>query len=470
MFWIAEDISESTGVKNMKNLTFPTIAALFFILTSCQKPVQRDGMTVYPADYAHTAKSDITVPPPNPPADSFDIESKTYFDKGQIAQTRGKYRKAIEFYTECIERDFEFVNASINRGNCYAQLGEFDKALLDFHEALLIERNFFAYYSQGMVYEAKGDNLMALANYNTCIRLGGNFCPALIRRAFVYAALEQFDSALKDINEAMLCDSMNPDIFRIRSDIHSKTHKNEEAIEDLNKAIMLEPGIASDYYNRGNIYLELKDYRSAVKDYSKAISLNSRYAKAYHNRAIAYSHLNYTRKAIQDYLKAATVDKSFAKIPEMWYQLGEIFFHKKKDYRKAIFYYNKAIGRGGGRDVILSAEENPDDVQKYFSSRGDAYYNLKAWKKALQDYNAAYEIAENSGGYLPDILIYRGDTYMQLHDFSKALNDYLEAELIRPFDCNITYRIAACYRILNNFENAEMYLKRARWLEFGNRY
>src|SRR6266498_3997523 len=146
--------------KNMKKIIFSILYAFIFISTSCQKSVQEDGMTVYPADYARMAKFE-RVKTNELPDDSFSPQLLRHFEKGKNAQAQGKYRAAIENYTKCLDENEEFANAYVNRGNCYAKLGKFDNALDDFYQALLVERNFFTYYSRGLVYEAKGENLLA---------------------------------------------------------------------------------------------------------------------------------------------------------------------------------------------------------------------------------------------------------------------------------------------------------------------
>ncbi len=194
---------------------------------------------------------------------------------------------------------------------------------------------------------------------------------------------------------------------------------------------------AADYCLFGYNQAVNENYVKAVSYYDSAIALEPANVTAYRFRGYAYYKLNQPESALGSYQKAIELSPDTADVQDLYYNMGEVYFHLSKNYRSACKYYTGAI--------ILNITEH-----KYYRARGDAWYNLKQWQNALRDYNSAYMFAKAKGENLYDILNYRGDTYLRLGNIKMALNDYREAELIEAFDPDIAYKISLCYNKLND--------------------
>ncbi len=102
---------------------------------------------------------------------------------GDPAEKQEWYDKAIDHYTETINLNPEFAIAYNNRGNAYADKGDFDPAIQDYNTAIELNPNFAeTYYNRGVAYADKGDFDPAIQDYNTAIELNPNFAEAYYNR------------------------------------------------------------------------------------------------------------------------------------------------------------------------------------------------------------------------------------------------------------------------------------------------
>jgi len=75
----------------------------------------------------------------------------------------------------------------------------------------------------------------------------------------------------------------------------------DSALKDYDQAIQLNPNAASHYNNRGIIYRLKHDYDRAIADYDEAIWLKSDYVAAFYNRALTYVDKGDYDRALADF-------------------------------------------------------------------------------------------------------------------------------------------------------------------------
>jgi tetratricopeptide (TPR) repeat protein len=69
-----------------------------------------------------------------------------------------------------------------NRGTAYYKLGQLDRALRDYNEAIALDRSDdFALYSRGVLYAARGDHERAVRDFDQALRVPPSY--EYIRRA-----------------------------------------------------------------------------------------------------------------------------------------------------------------------------------------------------------------------------------------------------------------------------------------------
>ncbi len=74
-----------------------------------------------------------------------------------------------------------------NRGLGYLRSGQYDKAIIDFSEAILVNpKNPFAFDNRGDAWREKGNYDRALADYNEALAIEPTFTSALLNRGITY--------------------------------------------------------------------------------------------------------------------------------------------------------------------------------------------------------------------------------------------------------------------------------------------
>lgn len=198
-----------------------------------------------------------------------------FWTRGSGRYDAADYAGAVDDYTCGLQLDPDNAGLFNMRGNAYGELGDTDKALADYNQAVELERD-------------------------------EPYVP-LYNRGTLYLKLRQYDKAESDFNTAL---TYNPDyspVYVNRGNIYYEQGDYARAIEDYGRAIELrDEEIHIPYYNRGNAYYELGDYSQALNDLSESINANPSYALAFLSRAATYQVLGDDR-AYDDYLQWVTL-------------------------------------------------------------------------------------------------------------------------------------------------------------------
>ena len=144
-------------------------------------------------------------------------------------------------------------------------------------------------------------------------------------RSMDFYLVQDWDNAVEDLTQAILCDGnyflayFNRAMIRFKQLEYQKAEKEFDESKpriplkasdydliqrDLDKVVELVPDFVYGYYNRANVSVAMNDYRSALADYDKAIELDPKLADAYFNRGLVHIYLGNTKLGIQDLSKA----------------------------------------------------------------------------------------------------------------------------------------------------------------------
>jgi tetratricopeptide (TPR) repeat protein len=165
-----------------------------------------------------------------------------------------------------------------NRGNAYAEKGDYDRAIADYNVLIKINpKDIFVWFFRGKAYAAKGDYDQAIADYNQQLKV------------------------IPDDNGA----------YKFRGIAYSVKGDNDHALADFNRLIRHDPKDAQGYVFRGGVYLAIGDNVRALSDFSEAIRLNPKSDYAYTNRAVAYFYGGDLAKAMTDINHAHELDPKY---------------------------------------------------------------------------------------------------------------------------------------------------------------
>jgi len=103
--------------------------------------------------------------------------------EGNAAHSAGGFDKAIVNFSEAIRLRPDDASAFNSRGNAYESRGDHDQAIADYTQAVRLNPNYaLAFNNRGIVYAHKGNYYRAIADYNEAIRLNPNYALAFCNR------------------------------------------------------------------------------------------------------------------------------------------------------------------------------------------------------------------------------------------------------------------------------------------------
>lgn len=127
-------------------------------------------------------------------------------------------------------------------------------------------------------------------------------------------------------------------------------------------------------------------------------------------------------KVIEEYTRKIVKDPNNI---DYYIDRGDIYF-SIREFEKALKDYSRVIE--------LSSYSN-STKGKYYRDRGYIYYCLKEYKKAIEDFSKAIEHYSIETDLFPlriDYYIDRGDAYYCLKEYEKAFEDYSHVLEINP--------------------------------------
>lgn len=305
-----------------------------------------------------------------------DEENQTgfdYVDLGDSYKENGNYLQAIESYTKAFELAPQFAFADHRlpaykaRADVYTGLGEYDKALADCEEGIKLAKKSSDGRAEFWISELEKIKRNVISIRKPANVPASQDADALLKRAWNYFTLENYDAALKDLNELIKINP-KPGTYVLRAIIYERLKEYQKALEDYNKAIELKPDYSSAYENRqrllqkmnpGREILDIRDLMWQAEDFNK--------------------NKNYKR-AIKAYTEILNVEPNYQ---DAWFHRGRTYLFMKK-YTLALADYNTLL------------ELNPKYDSSAYNNRGLAHENLGDLDKALADYDKALELDPNS--------------------------------------------------------------------------
>jgi len=126
-----------------------------------------------------------------------------YNHRGVAYHVKGDYDRAILDYTQAIALDPNYAVAYTNRGLAYTSNGNGKHAIMDYTQAITLDPRYAqAYTNRGVAYHAVGDYDRAISDYTQAIVLNPRYVKAYIDRGLAYHAKGDDGRALEDVEKA----------------------------------------------------------------------------------------------------------------------------------------------------------------------------------------------------------------------------------------------------------------------------
>ncbi|XP_064221796.1 tetratricopeptide repeat protein 6 [Aotus nancymaae] len=240
---------------------------------------------------------------------------------------------------------------------------------------------------------------------------------AYCRRGAIYRKLGKLQSAMNDLQKAMLLEPFFLNAYWHRHLIYLFQDKINEALDDLNYIHKYNKNNTEAYLSKAEIYRGKKDITLAILNYTQAIKCRPTDADIYFRRGEMHEIANKVL-AIDDFSKC-------------------IFYDPKRTdalLKRGLFYYENENWFAAIQDftALLNIDHQNSQARTY---RGMAYVKRKFYKQATQDFSAAVHLDPNN--WLA--LYYRGCLFRKSNPF-RALQDYSVSALI-----NDGYENLSCF-------------------------
>ncbi len=306
-----------------------------------------------------------------------------------------------------------------NRAHIYTSLKDYDKAFIDYGEAIRLDSNDYKKYTN---------------------------------RGNLHRQLKQYTEALEDQNKALELDSTKYLTLNNRGIVYFEMELFQKALNDFNKSIKLKPDFGIAYLNRGNVFKERKEDSLSIIDFTKAIDFDPSMSVAYHNRGNAFNRMGEYDKAILNYQKAIELNPN----EPVFYRVKAYAFRNSEKYLEAI------------KEFTNSINIDPDFMRNY-KDRGFVYLMSEDYENAINDLTLYLKIKKNDAyGY--NNLAY---CYLKINQTKLAYQMLFNSESLNNKNSWL-YRNKSCYYsllgnndlALQNFEKAiELGYEDLEWIE-----
>jgi tetratricopeptide (TPR) repeat protein len=272
--------------------------------------------------------------------------------------------------------DRRYAEGFNNRGKAYLRQLDYDSAIADFTQAIILNPQYAEAYShRGTAYAYNGVPDSAINDANRAIEIDPQYAPAYNTRGLAYYSMGNVERAFLDFDQAISLDPLFALAYSNRGLIYANNGDNAHAIEDYEQAIALDPKLFAVYINLGLYYLNTNDLERAISNFDEAITLNPSEPLAYSNRGLAYALSASYDQALNDLNKAIEISPQFA-----------LAYHNRGLTYMLMFRYDEAL-----EDFDIANKLNPLFANTYYL-RGFLYYEIGEVDKSVSDLERALEI------------------------------------------------------------------------------
>ena len=273
----------------------------------------------------------------------------------------------------------------------------------------------------------------------------------LLDRVDYNLSKNNYESAIYDLKQCVILDSLNADIRFKLGNSYFNLSKTSQKIEHINSSILhLEKAVQIDKKNYlslsllGEIFLAFrgideKKFIQSLSYFNKSLAINYNQEKTHLLLGYAYKYLQNIDMAIKFFSNAININPKYK---EAYIEIAHTY-HLQKD-TLAITYYNNAL--------LLDSF----DVQLLYN-KAIFYQEIMDWNNALTSYSELHKVDP----FHADGHYNLGFIHMELQLFDIATNNFSDAIYSNSNYFQAYYSRGVCFETLGNIAQAESDYNRA---------
>ena len=289
---------------------------------------------------------------------------------GACYASLGQFDRAVRFYNQALLIKPDYAQAHYNLAGTLQELGQLDAAVKSYEKSLAINPDYAeAHNNLGNVLKDLEQLDAALKSYKNAIAIKPDYVEAHYSLGNTHQELGQLDDAVKSYKEVI---DIEPDFAEMHNNlgvILKELNQKDAALKSLERAVAIKPGFAEAHNNLGNILKDLYQLDSSVKSYEKALALKPDYVDAHYNLGGAFKDLGQLEAAVKSYEKAVALKPDYA---DGHYNLGGAFKDlgqleaAVKSYEKAVAHKPDYAEAHNNLGSVLKEQGQLDAAIKYY--------------------------------------------------------------------------------------------------------
>lgn len=429
--------------------------------------------------------------------------SNTLTAKAEASLDAGSFDAAVTDFRSALVQNPKNLRAKLGLSEALAEKGmqaagdtNSEASIVYLDEAIkLDENNAAAYAKLAAVYDRRGQNEKAAANYQKAIALDKELASLNGPLGLVYAEMGDIAKAEEALHAADLAAIDTVETRNLRGVILFKKNLNSEALAAFDKALQLDGRNVTANYYRGQVYARTEQPSETIAAYKKTLEIEPGFAPASYDLGVAYYNAGDYNNAATAYQEAIKQDPSngqaHANLASTYRQL-ERYPEANAEYKiaaetiKTADLYNEwgfCLGKTNEWDKSVARLTTANELGSTAidsSNVGWAYYNSAETAKAEKKDDVAKAELEKGKPYLQKAVeqdpkldaayLNLGATNNGLGDFAAAVAALTIALSLHNDWVIAANQLGLGYRGLNDLTNAVATFKRVVDLDGNYRY
>lgn len=265
------------------------------------------------------------------------------------------------------------------RASVYLKLKLLNEAVNDSKRAIRLDSAVVKYYlTLADVYFSQNNTRLSKELLEITVNKFPDNIEALLKLSELYFLVQKYQKGIDFVNKALKIDEHLAKAYYIKGSIYRESGDTAKAISSLETAVEQDNKYEDAYYDIGIIYAARRN-PIALDYYQNVLRISPENQNAKYARAKLLQDLGKIDEAVKEYETILATNKTCA---NCYYNLGAIYLEIKKEPKKALEQFTKAI------------ELDPNYVEAYFA-RAYTYTKLKDKESAKADYNMCLKIQPN---------------------------------------------------------------------------